>query len=114
MEITITGRHLEVTPALKEFCEERVRRLARHAPRGGSVSFILKVERHLHIVEAAATIDGFHLSAVAEGPEMYGSIEAVTAKLDRQFARKNEKRADHRVKNLGSPPGAPGKAIAGE
>ncbi|MCV5689158.1 ribosome-associated translation inhibitor RaiA, partial [Escherichia coli] len=45
MNLTITGHHLEVTPAIREYIETKLDRVIRHFDHVTSVSVILSVEK---------------------------------------------------------------------
>ena len=51
MKITITGRHLSITPALRRYLEDRAQRLDRYGVRLASGQFVLSVDKDRHSAE---------------------------------------------------------------
>lgn len=96
MQIDVTGQHIEVTPALREHVNNKFQKLKRHFDQVGSVHVILKVEKLRQIAEATTTVSGNQFVAEAETEDMYGAIEAIVSKLDRQIKKHKEKSNGHR------------------
>ena len=51
MNVDITGRHIDVTPALREFTEDRLRKLTRLLDGPLDVHVVLGIEKHRHLAE---------------------------------------------------------------
>ncbi len=98
MQIQITGRHLEVTPALKSFVEEKMAKLKHHFDHILDVQVVLHVEKDKHFCEAKLSVPGDDIVAKSEGENMYAAIDMLQDKLDRQIMKKKEKLKSHRVK----------------
>lgn len=95
MQSTITGRHLEVTPALKNYVETKLARLERHHEPPTSVQVILTVDKLDQKAEAIVQVAGETVFADAVQPSMYAAIDALADKLDRQLRRHKERRSNH-------------------
>lgn len=95
MQSTITGRHLEVTPALRSYVESKLQRLERHHEPPTSAQVILAVEKVDQKAEAILHVSGETVYAEAVDEDMYAAIDALVDKLDRQLRRHKEKRSDH-------------------
>lgn len=98
MEVTITGRHLEVTPALKEYVEGRARKIEKYTSKASQTVFTLKVEKYRHIAEVLVNVNGFILQAEEETDAMYTSVDKAMDKLERQLKKYKEKLRNHRVR----------------
>lgn len=99
MEVVITGRQMEVTPALKEYIEGRARKIEKYSSKTTQVSFTLKVEKYRHIAEVLVRANGFLLQAEEETDEMYASVDQAMSKIERQFKKYKEKLSNHRVRH---------------
>lgn len=94
MQLDITGHHVEVTPALRNYVTEKLARLDRHFEKITNVHVILSVEKLRHKAEATVAANGASLFANAEEEDMYAAIDALVDKLDRQGVKLKEKRIE--------------------
>ncbi|MGH8161544.1 MAG: ribosome hibernation-promoting factor, HPF/YfiA family [Gammaproteobacteria bacterium] len=97
MNSTITGRHLEITPALKDYVNTKLERLQRHHAPPTSAQVVLTVDKLDHKAEGILQISGETVVAEAVDADMYAAIDALADKLDRQLRRHKEQRSDHHV-----------------
>jgi putative sigma-54 modulation protein len=95
MQITITGHHVEVTPALRAYVTEKMQKLARHFDQVKSISVILNVEKLQHQAEATVNAGGRTIFAAETAMDMYASIDKLVDKLDRQVRRYKDRITDH-------------------
>lgn len=95
MNLSVTGRHVEVTDALKDYVEEKMAKLERHFDAVTDIHVILSVEKIRQQAEATIDLAGTKIHAEAENSDMYASIDALTDKLDRQVRKHKEKLRDH-------------------
>ncbi len=91
MQTTVSGHHLSITPALKEYVEEKLTKLERHAEKIISTGVILSVDKLIQKAEATVHISGTDLFANAEADDMYAAIDDLIGKLDRQIIKHKEK-----------------------
>jgi putative sigma-54 modulation protein len=94
MQIDITGHHVDITAALRDYTTEKMARLERHFDKVSKVHVILSVEKLRHTAEATVSANGSSLFATAEEQDMYAAIDALIDKLDRQANKLKEKRID--------------------
>ncbi len=94
MQIDITGHHVEITAALRDYTTEKMARLERHFDKVSKMHVILSVEKLRHTAEATVSANGASLFATAEEQDMYAAIDALIDKLDRQANKLKEKRID--------------------
>ena len=94
MQIDITGHHVDITAALRDYTTEKLARLERHFDKVSKVHVILSVEKLRHTAEATVSANGSSLFATAEELDMYAAIDALIDKLDRQANKLKEKRID--------------------
>ncbi len=96
MQINFTGHHVEVTPALKQFTNEKLDKLERHFDKITAIDIVFDVEKLRHIAEASIKIVKGDLHARAEADDMYTAIDDLVNKLDRQLIKHKEKIRSHR------------------
>ncbi len=95
MQIDVTGQHLDVTPALRDYITGKLERLERHFDKVTNMHAVLSVEKLRQKAEATINVSGASLHANAEDEDMYAAIDALTDKLDRQIKKHKEKITDH-------------------
>lgn len=95
MQITLSGQHVEITPALNEYVKTKLGRLERRFDSVTTVNVVLKVEKLMQRAEATMRVSGGELHADATHEDMYAAIDALGDKLDRQITRYKEKLTDH-------------------
>lgn len=91
MQLIISGHHVEVTPALKDYASSKLSRVSRHFDNITSAQVILSVDKLVQKAEATIRIAGGELFANAQSEDMYAAIDLLTDKLDRQIVRHKEK-----------------------
>jgi putative sigma-54 modulation protein len=100
MQLNLTGHHIDITPALREFVQTKLARLERHFDSVTDVHCILTVEKLLHKAEATAHLSGGTIHADSTAEDMYAAIDALIDKLNRQAKRFKEKTTDHHAKEV--------------
>ncbi len=95
MQINITGHHVDVTPALRDYVNEKMQRISRHFDNVISTSVILRIESRSHEAEATVKAPKRSLFANHAADDMYAAIDGLIDKLDRQVRRYKDKLTDH-------------------
>ncbi len=95
MQLSVSGQHLEITPALRDHVADKVDKIARRFEGAATTHVVLSIEKTRHTADATVTAKGatWHASGVAD--DMYAAIDSMAGKLDRQVMKHKEKRADH-------------------
>ena len=106
MNVDVTGHHVDVTPALKDYVVVKLQRIERHFDHVKKAHVVLTVEKLVQRAEANIHVSGGQLHAIATEQDMYAAIDALADKLDRQVKRHKEKLTDHHrgeggIKSLG-------------
>lgn len=91
MQINISGHHVEVTPALREYVNNKFTKLQRHFDQITNTDVTLTVEKLIQKAEASVHVAGADLFAACESGDMYAAIDSLTDKLDRQIIKHKEK-----------------------
>ncbi len=98
MRVTITGRHMMVTPALRRYLDERLQKLERYGVRPARGQFVLAVEKYRHTAEGVVTVNGRTIQGKVSTPEMHASIDRLLGKIERQLVKKKEKLVDRKLR----------------
>ncbi len=97
MEITVVGRHVDVTPAIREYALKRVTKLEKHLQGAKKVRVTLNIEGNSHRAELVITpARGAPLVSVDASETMYAALDLVVDKAERQLRKHKEKRQDKR------------------
>jgi putative sigma-54 modulation protein len=107
MRVIITGRHVEVTDALRRYIETRMRRLERYGARLGDIQVVLGVEKYRHVAEAILALNGARMQAKTSTKEMYVSIDRLVDKISRQTRKRREKLISHKPPRTAAPKRSP-------
>ena len=95
MQISVTGHHIDVTNALRNYVESKFERLERHFDHVTDVHVILGIEKINKKAEATVQISGAKLFAEDQQEDMYAAIDGLIDKLDRQVRKHKEKIKNH-------------------
>lgn len=95
MNLNITGHHVEVTPAIRDYVSGKVEKVIRHFDQVTSTHVILSVDKLKQKAEITLHVKGKDIHADAVGENLYASIDAMVDKLDRQVVKHKEKVTDH-------------------
>lgn len=96
MQIETHGQQMDVTPALREYVDNKLARLQRHFDHPCTVRVQLAVDRPHHRAEATVNVAGRSMHTDATAPDMYAAIDVLADKLDRLLVKHKEKRSDHK------------------
>jgi putative sigma-54 modulation protein len=91
MQITVSGHHVDVTPALRDYVTNKLTKLQRHFDNITNTDVTLTVEKLVQKAEATVHVAGADLFATCESEDMYAAIDSLTDKLDRQLIKHKEK-----------------------
>ena len=95
MNLNITGHHVEVTPAIREYVTTKLDRVIRHFDGVTSVNVILSVEKLKQKAEVTVHVRGKDIFVESDDADLYAAIDTMTDKLDRQVLKYKQKMADH-------------------
>lgn len=101
MQITVLGRHMELTDALRQYAVERFGRIERYLPHNTHTTITLSVVKKVHhFAEATIKGDGVLIQASEETEEMYASIDLLLEKIERRVRKYKEKLVNHKTQAL--------------
>lgn len=100
MNLTISGHHLEVTPAIREYLQGKLERIRRHFDHVIDIAVILAVDnlpekQKRQRAEITLRLRGkdVHVASIAE--DLYAAIDSLIDKLDRQVLKYKTRTQDH-------------------
>ena len=85
MQISITGRHIDLTDQHKEHVEKRLRHLKRFFEAIMDCHVILSKEKHREIADITIQVNGVTLHGEEETESILTSIDRVVNKIERQI-----------------------------
>lgn len=95
MQINLTGHHIDITEALREYVDTKFAKLERHFDHITNVHVILNVEKTNQKAEATVHLNGGEIFAESVHEDMYAAIDGLINKLDRQVIKHKEKMKKH-------------------
>lgn len=101
LHVIVQGKHLDVTPALREYAEEKVGKISRYFDQVQEAQVVLSVERRdgmgkAQVVEVTVWGDGLVLRGEGASQDMYASIDLVFDKLRKQIEKYRSKLIERR------------------
>lgn len=102
MNLHITGHHLEITPAIREYATGKFSKIKRHFDNVLDVNIILSVEKLKQKAEATVHVSGKNVFVECEDENLYAAIDALVDKLDRLVIKHKEKLSDRRHDETGN------------
>lgn len=100
MNLTISGHHLDVTPALREYVLTKLERVTRHFDQVVDISVLLTVEKlkekeRRQKAEVTLRVKGKDIFVEQSHEDLYAAIDQLMDKLDRQVCKHKDKLQDH-------------------
>ena len=100
MNLTISGHHLEVTPALREYVLTKLDRVTRHFDQVVDITVLLSVEKLKEKelrqkAEVTVHVKGKDIFVEQAHEDLYAAIDQLMDKLDRQVCRHKDRLQDH-------------------
>ena len=98
--ITITGRHVEITEAMKDYAIDKILKMERVVTNIIDVVVTMDVQKLEHKVDVVFRFDHFKIKAHASSETMYTSIDKVVDKLQSQLHKYKSKIKEHQAKKF--------------
>jgi putative sigma-54 modulation protein len=96
MNLHLTGHHLQITPAIRDYVANKLARIAHHFDHVIDVNVILTVEKLQQKIEASVRVRGKDIFCESVNVDMYAAIDSLVDKLDRAVIKHKEKNLEHR------------------
>ncbi len=101
MNLNLTGRHLEITPAIREHVLSKLDKVKRHFDSVIDINVILSVDKLKQKAEASVHVSGKNIFAETEDSNLYVAIDSLVDSLDRQVLKHKEKHTARRHDETG-------------
>ncbi len=96
MQINLTGHHIDITPALRDYVNNKFQKIQRYFSNITNVHVILSVDKKFQQkAEASLHLARAEIFAESEASDMYAAIDLLIDKLDRQVLKHKEKMKQH-------------------
>ena len=90
MNLTVSGHHLPVTPAMRAYVESKLSKVTRHFDHVIDVSVILSVQKLLQKAEVTVRVRGKDIFVESTDSDLYAAIDSLVDKLDRRILKHKE------------------------
>ena len=101
MNINLTGRHLEITPAIREHVTSKLAKIKRHFDNLIDINVILSVDKLKQKAEATVHMSGKTVFAETDDSNLYVAIDNLVDLLDRQVLKHKDKNSARRHDDTG-------------
>jgi len=92
MQVTVSGRHMGISDALRSYCQEKAEKLTRFYDRIQKIEVVLDGHSGLHSAEMIVHSDGTHpFVASEEREDVFAAVDVLMDKMERQISRHKEK-----------------------
>jgi putative sigma-54 modulation protein len=102
MQVSITGRHVEITPALKSYILAKMDHLEGLFPKVKKAQVVLSVEKYRHSAEIRYHADFNEYNAKKTTKDMYASIDGAAKAIEQQAHKRKDKLRSQKAKRTGA------------
>jgi putative sigma-54 modulation protein len=95
MNVQLSGHHVEVTPAIRDYLTEKLSRVKRHFDQAIEVHAVFSVERSFQKAALRLHAKGHDFQAEDVENDLYAAIDLVVDKLDKQVVKYKNKNQEH-------------------
>jgi putative sigma-54 modulation protein len=98
--ITVTGRNVMVTEAMKDYALEKILKIERFSSRIIDVVVTMDIQKFEHRVDICLKVNHLKIKSQATTEDMYASIDKAVDKIESQLLRYKAKLQDHQAARL--------------
>lgn len=100
MNLTISGHHLEITPALRTYVTSKLGKITRHFDQVVDIKVLLSIENQTEKegrqkAECNLHVKGNDLFAESADADLYAAVDDLVDKLDRQVVKYKDRIQAH-------------------
>jgi len=101
MNVSITGRHLEITQSLKDYINKKTKKLDKYFNQIDSAHIVLYIEKLDNIIEMEINGDRIRIHGVEKSKNMYSSVDLLVDKMEKQIVKSKKRQTDHKAIPIG-------------
>lgn len=98
-DITVTGRNVMVTEAMKSYAIEKISKIDRFNNRVTDVNVTMDIQKVEHRVDLMLKVDQLLIKSSAVSDDMYSAIDKAVDRLQTQLRRYKRRIRDHHLKS---------------
>jgi len=91
VQLTIDGRHIEITEAIREYVETKLKKLKKYFPYVIDVHVVLYTQKFMQVAEVTINANRFTIHGEERSSDLYASIDLVVDKLNAQLKKYKER-----------------------
>jgi putative sigma-54 modulation protein len=95
MNVQVSGHHVEVTQAIREYVMSKLERIQRHFDQVIDINVILSVQKLRQKAEISVHMPGKDIHVESDDEDLYAAIDLMMDKLDRQIIKHKQKAFSH-------------------
>ncbi|MBE0620205.1 MAG: ribosome-associated translation inhibitor RaiA [Burkholderiales bacterium] len=95
MNVQVSGHHVEVTQAIRDYVLSKLERVQRHFDQVIEINVILSVQKLRQKAEISVHMPGKDIHVESDDADMYAAIDLMMDKLDRQIIKHKQKAYAH-------------------
>lgn len=98
-DISITGRHVLVTDAMKDYALEKLSKIDRLGNRIIDIDVVMDIQKLVHRIDIVMKVDHILIRSSASSENMYASIDKATHRLQQQLLRYKDRIQKYHARN---------------
>ncbi len=98
--LTINGRNVQVTDAMKNYVMEKLSKLDKYDTRIIDIAVTMDIQRYQHLCEVIVKLNQIVIKGTATTENMYASIDKAVDKIQAQLRKYKQKIQDHHARSL--------------
>jgi len=95
MNVQVSGHHVEVTQAIRDYVLSKLERIQRHFDQVIEINVILSVQKLRQKAEISVHLPGKDIHVESDDEDLYAAIDLMMDKLDRQIIKHKQKTYAH-------------------
>ncbi|MBN1533277.1 MAG: ribosome-associated translation inhibitor RaiA [Spirochaetes bacterium] len=99
MNLTITGRHINLSNSLKEYTEKKISKLLTYFNQLIDAKIVMYMEKIDHAVEVSINGDGVQFHGIEKAADFYSAVDLLFEKMEKQIVKYKEKHSSHKAVN---------------
>lgn len=99
MKISIRGKNIDVTDALRQYIEKRISKFEKFFNENTEAIVTISTEKFTHKIDVLLKVNGHLIQAEGKTEDLYSAVDQVVEKLEKQILKYKEKIQDKNKKD---------------